>query len=112
MWSLIDTGFGFWDVYAWIAFFLLAGGGFFYLRSQGRKDYRRGTDQGEIFYGGNPVPEDGKEITVPASSAYWGFTRALEGWYEWLTAWHSGMATEYLGYMVLVMGLLALAVVR
>ena len=83
-----------------------------YFRAQGREDYKRGTDQDEIFYGGNHVPEDGAEISVPASSAYWGFTRALEGWYTWLTAWHSGIATEYLGYLVLVMALLTLAVVR
>lgn len=112
MWASVETGFGFWDVYAWLVFFALAAAGFLWFRSHGRADYRRGTDQDEIFYGGNPVPEDGEELSVPASSAYWGFTRALEGWYGWLTALHTGIATEYLGYLVLVMAVLALAVMR
>ena len=38
---------------------------------------RKGTYQDEVFYGGNPVPQDGEDLAVPASSSYWGFTKAL-----------------------------------
>ena len=57
-----------------------------------------------------PVPADGADYRVPASSAYWGFTRALEGYYRPLLALHSGVATEYVGMMVAVIALMAVLV--
>lgn len=110
MTSRVFTGFGYWDVWTWIAFALVAAAVAGWIRSQGRKDYKEGTDQDEIFFGGNPVPEDGADYRVPASSAYWGFTRALEGYYRPLLALHSGVATEYVGMMVAVIALMAVLV--
>ena len=110
MMSKVLTGFGYWDVWTWIVFALVAAGVSGWIRSRGCKDYKAGTEQDEIFWGGNPVPEDGADFRVPASSAYWGFTRALEGYYRPLLALHSGIATDYVGMMVAMIALLAVLV--
>jgi len=110
MWSKVYTGFGFWDVYTWIIFFALAAGLVLWLRSMGRSDYKKGTEQDEIFYGSNEVPEDGEDIQVPASSAYWGFVEALQPYYEKLLQIHTGIANDYVGYLVVTTGILAVLV--
>jgi len=66
----VYTGFGFWNVYAWMMFFALGALIVLYIRSTGRSDYEKGTYQDEVFYGGNPVPQNGQDLAVPASSSY------------------------------------------
>ncbi len=106
----VYTNFGYWDVYSWLAFFLIAGGMIFFIRSMGRKDYKKGSDQDEIFFGSNPVPEDGEDLKVPASSAYWGYTQALKPFYDGLVGLHTGIATDYVGWYILVTALVALLI--
>ena len=40
MTSRVFTGFGYWDVWTWIAFALVAAAVAGWIRSQGRKDYK------------------------------------------------------------------------
>ena len=110
MWTKVFSGFGYWDVYSWIIFFFIASGLVLWIRSMGRSDYKKGTEQDEIFYGANAVPEDGSEIQVPASSAYWGFVEALKGYYEKLSEMHSGLTNDYVGYIVVVAAVLVVLV--
>ena len=110
MWTKVFTGFGYWDVVSWIIFFLIAAGFMKFIRSLGRSDYKKGTDQDEIYWSGNPVPEDGSDITVPASSAYWGFRKALEPYYRALTGMHTGIATDIVGYYILIVALMAVLI--
>ncbi|MDD2452613.1 MAG: hydrogenase [Synergistaceae bacterium] len=107
MWGKVYTGFGYWDASAWILFFFIAAFFTLWLRSQGRSDYKKGTDQDEIYWSGNEVPEDGEDITVPASSAYWGFRKALEPFYKGLLGMHTGIATDIVGYYVIAVAFLA-----
>ncbi|WP_024821981.1 MULTISPECIES: hypothetical protein [Aminobacterium] len=107
MWSKVYSGFGYWDVISWLIFFLIASFFALWLRSLGRRDYKEGTEQDEIYWSGNPVPEDGSEITVPASSAYWGFRKALESYYSILTNIHSGHMRDYVGYFVITAAVIA-----
>jgi len=111
MLGTVQSGFGYWNVYAWIIFFALAAVLVFYFRSAGRSDYKMGTYQDEIFYGGNPVPKDGDEIAVPASSAYWGFTEALSPFYKLLLSLHTGIASDYMGYLVVTTALISALIV-
>ena len=43
MLGTVQSGFGYWNVYAWIIFFALAAVLVFYFRSAGRSDYKAGT---------------------------------------------------------------------
>ena len=110
MWGQLETGFGHWNVLIWILFFLIVGGAVLWLRSLGRSDYKRNTAQDEIYWSGNEVPEDGAEISVPASSSYWGFRVAMEPLYRVLNALHSGNASDYAGYFVVTTALIGLLV--
>ncbi|NMD18208.1 MAG: hydrogenase, partial [Synergistaceae bacterium] len=64
MWEKVYSGFGYWDVYLWLLFFAIASAVVLFIRSKGRSDYKEGTEQDEIFYGSNIVPEDGGDIAV------------------------------------------------
>lgn len=100
MFGSIFTGAGFWDAGAWILLFILAGFYAYGLRMLGRKDYKKGTAQDEIYYSGNVVG-DADVISVPASSSYWGFREALKGYYARLSALHTGVGTDYVGWFVI-----------
>jgi hypothetical protein len=110
MWSQLDTGFGHWNVFVWLFFFVVISAFTLWVRSLGRMDYKRNTDQDEIYWSGNPVPEDGAEFSVPASSSYWGFRVAMEPLYTLLNRFHSGNASDYAGYFVVTAALIGIAV--
>ncbi len=111
MCTTVLSGYGFWDIFSWLTFFVVITALTLWFRAQGRKDYKEGSPQDEIFYGGNPVPSDGADITVPASSAYWGFKKALHGFYAFLDSWHSGIATDYVAWFALTAAIFAMLLV-
>ena len=110
MWEKVYSGFGYSDVYLWLLFFAIASAVILFIRSKGRSDYKEGTEQDEIFYGSNIVPEDGADMAVPAASAYWGFVEALKPYYNWLIELHTGIASEYVGYFMLTLAVVAVLV--
>ncbi len=100
MFSSVFSGAGFWDAGVWILMFVFVRLYVGFIRKMGRDDYKKGTPQDEIYYSGNVVPEV-DVFSVPASSSYWGFREALKGYYSKLTAMHTGIASEYVGWFVL-----------
>ena len=110
MWGHLNSGFGHWNVFLWVLFFLMFSGFVLWFRSLGRSDYKRNTDQDEIYWSGNEVPEDGAKISVPASASYWGFRVAMEPLYRILNAFHSGNASDYAGYFIVSVALIGLLV--
>ena len=110
MWTQLDSGFGFWNVFVWLVFFGVLYCFAMWFRSLGRTDYKRNTDQDEIYWSGNDVPDDGSEISVPASASYWGFRVAMEPLYAILNRFHSGNASDYAGYFIVTTALLGLLI--
>ena len=110
MWGQISVSLGHWNPLVWIFFFLIICGFVLWVRSFGRMDYKRNSDQDEIYWSGNEVPEDGAEISVPASASYWGFRVAMEPLYRILDTFHSGNASDYAGYFVVTVALIGLLV--
>ena len=106
--NTIFSGFGYWNALIWLFFFGVSAAFAFYFSSYGRNDYRKGTPQDEIYYSGNPVPQDGADISVPASAVYWGFKRACAPLYAWLDKVHSGNGADYMGYFLLSFALISL----
>ena len=43
MWGQMGTGFGYWNVFVWLFFFVLLSGFVLWVRSLGRMDYKRGV---------------------------------------------------------------------
>ncbi len=101
MFGSLFTGFGFWDFGSWITFFVIALAISLWFRSQGRQDYKKGTEQDQIYFSGNDLPDDSADITVPASSSYWGFRTAFKPYYERMVEFHSGNMSEYVGWFVI-----------
>ena len=110
MWNQLETGFGHCNVFVWLCFFVIVSGFVLWIRSLGRMDYKRNTDQDEIYWSGNEVPDDGAKISVPASSSYWGFRVAMEPLYALLNRFHSGNASDYAGYFIVTAALIGLLV--
>jgi hypothetical protein len=109
--NTIFSGFGYWNALIWLFFFGVAATFAFYFNSQGRRDHRKGTPQDEIYYSGNVVPQDGADVTVPASSVYWGFKRACEPLYNWLDKFHNGNGADYMGYFLLAYAVISLIMI-
>ena len=110
MWSQLDTGFGHWNVFVWLFFFVIISAFALWVRSLGRMDYKRNTEQDEIFWSGNEVPEDGADFSVPASSSYWGFRVAMEPLYNLLNRFHNGNASDYAGYFIVTVASIGILV--
>ncbi|HCL78526.1 MAG TPA: hydrogenase [Synergistaceae bacterium] len=110
MWGVVHTGFGSWDALAWILFFGIAAFFLLWFRSLGRSDYKKGTDQDEIFWSSNVVPEDGAHISVPADAAYWGFRKGMEPFYKGLVGMHTGLAPDIVGWYVVVVAIMSVLI--
>jgi len=108
MWGQLYTGFGYWNVFVWLVMFVLVSYFVLWVRSLGRSDYKRNTDQDEIYWSGNEVPADGTQISVPASASYWGFRVAMEPLYALLDRFHNGNASDYAGYFVVTTAIIGL----
>ncbi|ADN36333.1 membrane bound hydrogenase subunit MbhI [Methanolacinia petrolearia DSM 11571] len=100
------TGFGSWNPLIWLAAFIIAIIIAWLIWSRGESDYNKGTEQTKPFISGNAEPEK-SEVHVRGGNMYWGFTKALEGYYDKIVPLHSGILTDYilwfLGVIALVM---------
>ncbi|MDR1740837.1 MAG: hydrogenase [Synergistaceae bacterium] len=106
MWTQLNSGAGYWNVFVWLLFFAGMSCLVLWLRSFGRHDYMRNTLQDDIYWSGNEVPEDGAKISVPASASYWGFRVAAAPVYAFLDRLHNGSASDYAGYFVVTAALI------
>jgi hypothetical protein len=103
----IETGSGFWNPIIWgisiaISFLLI-----YILRSFGKKDYKKDTEQIKSFLSGNPEFEKEK-MQVKSSNLYWGFTSSLKGLYTILRKMHTGNASDYVLWFVVVLAIFLL----
>lgn len=96
----IVTGQGYWSALIWVAAALgvlvLAGA----LWSRGHREYKRGTEQELPFLSG----ERAENPQVGALHLYWGLTEALRPLLERLRNWHSGVVSDYVGWLVVILG--------
>jgi len=101
------TGEGFWSPLIWLA--LAAGVALlaWALRSRGRQDYKRGTEQETPFLSGEPMPEG---VHVGGQHMYWGFVEALRPVIDGLRAFHTGMVSDYVTWLVVMLAVVFLVV--
>ena len=100
----IETGSGFWNPLVWVLVIIVAYILVYVIRSFGAKGYKKDTEQVKSFLSGNPeYPKD--KMHVKASNLYWGFTTAM-GWpYAVLRKMHSGNASDYVLWFVIVLAI-------
>ncbi len=103
----IETGSGFWNPIIWaiaiVVTFLLI----YILRSLGKKEYKKDTEQVKSFLSGNPeYPKE--KMHIKASNLYWGFTTSLNGLYTLLRKMHTGNTSDYVLWFVIILAIFLL----
>ncbi|HDI11659.1 MAG TPA: hydrogenase [Candidatus Acetothermia bacterium] len=106
--SGIGSGEGFWNPIVWTLLALGVLGLAYALWLQGRRTYKRGTEQEEPFLSGERLPEEGSHIR--GEHLYWGFVAGLRPLIETLRAFHTGFIGDYIGWLVVVLGVAILVV--
>jgi len=100
----IETGSGFWTPLAWVIAAVIAFLLMYIVRMLGKKSYTTGNEQVKSFLSGNPE-YDKDHMQVKASNLYWGFTKSMEGLYAVLKRIHTGNASDYIMWFVVVLAL-------
>jgi hypothetical protein len=104
-----DTGNGFWNPVVWIVTFIVIFLIVVILRGYGNKSYKKNSEQTKIFLSGNRVT-DKQQIQVKASNLYWGWTESMRWIINQLKKIHTGNASDYVLWFVIVMSILFLCV--
>jgi len=105
----LKTGSGFWNPIIWIIVIAVAFLLVYVIRSLAKKEYKEKTGQTQSFLSGNPEYEK-EDMHVKGSNVYWGFTEALKSVYGVLRKIHTGNASDYVLWFVVVMGILLIIV--
>ena len=105
--STFETGNGFWNPLIWITAVIIAFLIVYILRGFGKRDYKKGTDQTQVFLSGNPEYEKEK-MHVKADNVYWGFTESLKWIYNLFKKIHTGNISDYVLWFVVIMAALFL----
>jgi hypothetical protein len=100
----IETGSGFWIPILWVIAIVVAFLVFYILRGFGTKDYKKDTEQIKSFLSGNPEYEK-EQMHIKASNLYWGFTTSLKGFYAILKRMHTGNASDYVLWFVIILAI-------
>jgi uncharacterized ion transporter superfamily protein YfcC len=105
----IKTGSGFWNPIILVIIIILVFLVMYIIRSFGKKDYKKETEQTKIFLSGNIEPEK-ENLHVKASNMYWGFFESLKWLYNGLKKMHSGNTSDYVLWFIIVIGMLFVVV--
>ena len=101
----LRTGSGFWSPLIWTVAIIVAFLLMYILRSFGNRSFKRKTEQTKSFLSGNPEYEKEK-MQVKSSNLYWGFTESLKGAYSILKKMHTGNASDYVLWFVIILAIL------
>jgi hypothetical protein len=103
----IETGNGFWTPIVWVIAIIVAFLVIYILRIFGNKTFKKDTEQVKSFLSGNPeLPKD--QMHVKSSNLFWGFTQNMEGFYKILRKMHTGNASDYILWFVIVLAIFLL----
>lgn len=101
----VQTGSGFWHPIVWVSAIVLALLVIYILRGIGKKEYKEGTGQTQSFLSGN-LEYEKEQMHVPGGNLYWGFTESMKWGFNILKKMHTGNASDYVLWFVVVMALL------
>ena len=104
---IVDYGYAVWAPLVWITVLVIVGAIVLVWRNRGRKSYKQGTAQSDIFLSGVAVPAQ-EQRHVKADNIYWGFFEALKGFYNVMMKPHTGIVNDYILWFV---GVVAVTVV-
>ncbi len=100
----VETGSGFWNPIIWVIAIVVTFLLIYILRSLGKKEYKKDTEQIKSFLSGNPeYPKE--KMHIKASNLYWGFTTNLKGLYALLRKMHTGNTSDYVLWFVIILAI-------
>lgn len=99
----IDTDVGYWHAIIWAISFIVLGILAYVLRNLGSKSYKMGTEQVKPYLSGTTEYD---KTRVAGENVYWGFVQALKKYYTRIVPVHSGIVSEYIYWLVVVIALL------
>jgi uncharacterized membrane protein len=108
--SALTYGYAVWAPIVWIIAMVVIGIMVFIWRSRGRKSYKKGTAQTDVFLSGIKVPPE-EQRHVKAENIYWGFFEALKGLYSSMMKPHTGIVNDYILWFVAVLAITILILV-
>jgi hypothetical protein len=103
----LESGSGFWNPVLWIAIVFLVFLLFYGIRGFGRSTYKKDSEQTKSFLSGNQESSLA-DTHVKASNLYWGFTTSMKTLYAGLRQMHTGNASDYILWFVIVLAVLFL----
>ncbi len=99
---MFDFGHAVWNPAVWLIALVLLTAGSVWLRSRGRKDYKKDTAQTDVFISGTEVAAP-EQRHIAARNIYWGFFSALQGFFRFITRPHTGIINDYVLWFVIVL---------
>ncbi|MCD6236729.1 MAG: hydrogenase [Thermoplasmata archaeon] len=96
--KMLHTSSGYWDPLIWLLAFVVAILIVYIIRAFGRSDYK-GGEQTKPFLSGMDAPDE-DALHIRAGNIYWGFMQALEGYYDVLRKYHTGIVNDYVAWFV------------
>lgn len=105
----LETGSGFWNPLVWGVVIVIAFLIVYIIRGKGKKEYKEKTEQTKAFLSGNPEYEKEK-MHVPGGNVYWGFIESLKWIYSAFDKMHTGSASDYILWFVIILGIFFLVV--
>jgi len=101
----LKTGNGFWNPIVWIIAIVIAFLIVYVIRGFGKKEYKKETEQVKSFLSGNKEYKK-EQMHIKGSNVYWGFTESFKWLYNILRKMHTGNASDYVLWFVVIMGIL------
>jgi len=108
--SVLDYGYAVWAPIVWIITLVVIGVMVLIWRSRGRKSYKKGTAQTDIFLSGTKVPTE-EERHVKSENIYWGFFESLKGLYRAMMKPHTGIVNDYFLWFVAILAIIILILI-
>jgi Na+/H+ antiporter NhaC len=98
---ILESGYAFWNPLIWIIVFMVVMVIVYFFRRRGQKQYKKDTDQAQIFLCGEEVPE-AEQRHIRVGNIYWGFFETLKEYYNQILRPHTGIINDYVLWFVAV----------
>ncbi|MEW6070126.1 MAG: hydrogenase [Candidatus Thermoplasmatota archaeon] len=103
----LKTVVGYWNAIIWIIALIVIGLSIYAIRNLGKREYKKGTEQTRPFLSGT-IEYD--RARVPGENVYWGLVEALKGYYTKLVPAHTGIVSDYISLLVIVLAVLLIII--